>query len=700
MRRRLYLDTETYSGIKLSHGVHKYATDGEVMIVTYATNWTPDKTVYKWDVTNKPIYKGVAIEFDPPQGLIEAILLADEIWAAGAEFDRTMLETAAWWRALNVPLERWCCLHALARSVGLPGGLDKLGRIFKLPLAMQKDEAGKGYIQMFCVPQQDGSRNTARSHPEQWAGFLEYAKQDIVVMRELIENQIPFWNWTPFERAVQIQDAIMNARGVRMDVELAAAAVKCTTRAKRRLGAQTEILTAGEVERTTQRDKLLRFILAAYGVDLPDLKMDTVERRLNDPELPEAVKELLRNRQEASKASTAKYQRVLSSAVGDRLYGLLVYCGANRTGRWAGRIFQPHNLPRPKHDLDEINVGIEAFKLDDPELITDDVMGLASSMLRSLPIAADGHKLLWADLKNIEGRDLTWMAGEAWKLSAFAAYDAGVGPDLYILSYANSFRVAVESVNNDQRQVGKVQELALGYYGGVGAFISMSEVYRIDLDAMAEKAYPSLRKQDIAQALVDWHKAVKRRRTFGLEQKTWVVCQVFVLGWRRAHANIMKFHKDIENAVISAIGRPRQVFTVRGFSVDRVGNWLRIKCPSGSYICYPGIRYDADKREISYLGENQYTRQFQRIKTYSGKVSQNLTERVARDTIAAGMLDAEAEGYRPVLTVHDSLMCEPPDDPKYSVAGLIKILTKYRKWSDGLPLAAAGDEGYRYWEDK
>lgn len=692
---RLHLDTETFSEIKLSHGVKKYSTGkAEVMIVTWALD---DAPVSIWQTKS---YVSYTSQFHAPPELIEAVLLADEIWTAGNDFDRTLLETCHWWRELDVPDEKWCDLHALARAHSLPAGLDKLCKIFKLDDTLAKSDEGRSLIQLFCVPQQDGKpRATEKTHPAQWAEFCTYAKQDIVAMRAVMA-QMPFWNWTPYERAIQRLDAIMNRRGLRMDMELAEAMVKCTTRAKRRLGKQTEELTAGEVERTTQRNKLLAFILAAYDITLPDLTMDTVERRLNDPEIPEPVKELLRNRQQASKASTAKCVRVIASAVEERLYGLLVYCGADRTRRWAGRIFQPHNLPRPKHSRAEIETAIEAFKLDEPELVFDDIMGMAASMLRSLPIAADGHKLAVADLSNIEGVALAYMAGEDWKVKAFADYFYGDGLDLYIRSFANSFRMDPKTVTKAQRQIGKVQELALQYYGGVGAFISMSEVYNIDLDAMAELAWPSLRKEDVAQATIDYKKAGKRNRHFGLAEKTWIVCQVFVLGWRRAHPAIMAFHKAIEDAVISAIGRPRQVFKVRGFKVDRVGNWLRIQSPQGGYLCYPGIRYDADKREISYLGQNQYTRQFSRIKTYSGKITQNLTEFFCRDILGHGMLDAEAEGWRPVLTVHDELVCEPPDEARFAAPALCKILIRERAWAPGLPLNAKGFTAYRYRKDE
>lgn len=693
--QRLWIDTETRSRLKLTPGVFKYRTQGAVMIVTWALD---DDPVSIWEIDLDTIFKGIPIEWDPPPALIEALLICDEIWAAGDEFDRSMFETCAWYNALRIPIAKWCCLQAKARAHGLPGGLAMLCEIFKLGVEESKDDRGKALIQLFCVPNDDGSWNNKRTHPVQWAEFCEYAKRDIVSMRA-VWKKIPDWNLSPFETRLRTLDQMMNARGIGMDLDLCQAAIEITTAAKAKLAAETVEITLGNVERTTQRNKLLLHILDAYGVKLPDLTADTVERRLQDPELPEPVKLLLINRQESSKSSTAKFKRVLSSEVLGSLFGLLVYCGAQRTQRWAGRIFQPHNMMRPTLMREEIEALIELFKARDIEGI--DMLGVghmeaAANLMRSVMIARAGRKFVVADLANIEGRDLAWMAGEEWKLKAFRDFDAKIGPDLYRVAYSRSMNVDVEDVNDFMRQIGKVIELALQYYGGVGAFISMSEVYNLDLDAMAATAWPTLSRHAIARATEDWARAVKKRRTFGLAERTWIVCQCFVLAWRAAHPAIMDFHKSIEEAVINAITTPNRQFNVRGFCVDRLANWLRIRCPSGGYLSYPAPRYDDEKREISYLGVNPYTRQWQRIKTYSGKISQNLTEKVARDTLAAGIIDAETEGYNPLLTVHDELITEPPDDPTWSAKGLCGILTRERLMTLGLPLAAKGFEGPRY----
>ena len=218
-------------------------------------------------------------------------------------------------------------------------------------------------------------------------------------------------------------DQRMNARGVAMDLKLAAGAVEATTKAKRKMAARTAEITEDEVQTTQQRDKLLAY-MADYGVDLPDLTADTVERRLEDESLPAHIQELLRVRQQASKASTAKYQRVLNQHVDGRLRNLLVFCGAARTGRWAGRTLQPQNLPRPKHEQWDIEHAITRFHDGTiADYAPDEVLGLASSALRGLIISAPGRRLVVSDLANIEGRIVAWIAGESWKLDAFRAFD-------------------------------------------------------------------------------------------------------------------------------------------------------------------------------------------------------------------------------------------------------------------------------------
>lgn len=684
---RLWIDTETRSAVPIKRGTAKYATGVKVTVLAWATN---DAEVTVCDMTNQ-----VEVAMLLPIFLSE-LAAADELWAHNAEFDRSVLEEESWWP--ETPWTKWRCTQALARMHGLPGGLDKLCYIFQLSIEDAKDASGKSLIQVFCIPKKDGTYNDRHSHPKDWATFLSYGGQDVVAMR-VVYRKLPKWNATARMWKLWHLDQRMNAKGVAFDIELSEAAVKATTRAKKRMAERTEDMTLGLVEATTQRNRLLRY-MADYGVDLPDLKADTVERRLNDDNLPEHIKELLRIRQQASKASTAKYQRVLDCHVMGRMRNLLLFCGAARTGRFAGRIFQPQNLPRPKHKRWEIELAITLFKLDGIDLYDpDEVLGFGSSCLRSLMIAGPGKKLCVADLANIEGRIMAWIAAEAWKLEAFALYDAKLGPDLYKVAYARAFHILAEMIadeGDDRRQIGKVMELSLQYYGGVGAFCTMAETYRLNLEKLHESAWPTIPDTVKKITAERWLKAKKRRKTYGLEEHIWRTCEALVFLWRKAHPGIVNFWAEIEQAVKLAVAKPDTPAIKVGkmIEVDRRGNWLRIRLPSGRYLCYPSPR--AGSGETSFIGVNPYTKQWGRISTYSGKLAENIVQAIAADILFDGLLAADEAGYDPILSVHDELITEPANDDFYDDVGLSKLMVNSSPWTAGMPLAAKGFTGQRY----
>lgn len=684
---KLFIDCETRSTVSLKQGLARYAQHVEVIILQWAIG---DGPITIEDLTKQP----------PSDSLIAAAESANEVWAHNTEFDRTMLETTNWWPL--VPWEKWRCTAALARLHGLPGGLDKLCEIFKVKDNEAKDKHGREWIDLFCKPRKDGKFNDRLSHPQQWADFLRYAGQDVVAMRA-IHKQCPKWNATPRMWAFWHLDQRMNARGVAVDLKLAASAIAATTAAKQRMGDRTSELTHHQVERTTQRDKLLAY-MADYGVSLPDLTADTVERRLEDERLPEHIKELLRVRQQASKASTAKYQRAINQHVDGRLRNLLVFCGAARTGRWAGRTLQPQNLPRPKHSQAEIDLAIQLFRRGEIDLYDpDDVLGLASSCLRGIIVAAEGSRLVTSDLKNIESRIIAWVSGEDWKLEAFRAYDRG-GPSPYKSAIAEILGVPVGEIGgqegdsdpNDPRYMwGKVLELALQYYGGVGALCSMAEVYGIRLESLAESAWPIVPENTRRDARIAYQKAVKRKRTYGLEERVWTVCHALVLMWRAAHPATTTFWAELDQACQMALKVPNKEFKVGHFiSVDRRGNWLRIKLPSGRYLSYPAPR--GDEWTSSFLGVDPYTKQWVRISTYSGKRAQNIAEGVGADVLMDGLYAADKVNYSCILSVHDEAITEPPDDPAFTAERLSQIMISSSSWALGLPLAAKGFSSNRY----
>ena len=695
----LYLDTETYNEQPINKGVYAYAETVEIMLFQYAFN---DGPVYVVDLT-----KGGKL----PQEVINLLLHPEVLlFAQNSMFDRTVLTRGNLLKdrpdiidAISKP-ERWRDSMVIAYAHSLKGSLDDLCEIFKLETDKAKDKEGKALVQLFCKPRPKTSkirRATSKTHPEEWDKFKHYAKQDIVSMREVVKK-MP--NWNMCEGSTELEfwhlDQRINDRGVCIDVDLATKAVECINSEQQRLADETQNMTDGEVKTATQRDAMLKHIASAYGITLNDLTASTIERRLNDPDLPDGLKELLAVRQQASTTSTSKYKALLNRVNSDgRLRGTLQFMGAPRTGRWAGRGFQPQNLTRPTMADWEIEIGIDAIKSGNADLLTDNIMKLTSNTLRGCICAPEGKKLVVSDLSNIEGRVLAWLAGESWKIKAFRDYDNGDGHDLYKLSYAKSFGVSPDSVTKDQRQIGKVQELALGYEGGVGAFITFSTAYGIDLDAMADLAVASIDERIMYEAKNAYEWAEKNKRTYGLSAKAYIVCDAFKRSWREAHPHIANFWKELDSSVRSVItGAISNAYINDKLVIDKVGAWLRIQLPSGRYLCYPGARID-ENGKISYMGLNTYSRKWERINTYGGKIAENITQAVARDVMAWSMPCIEQMGFNIVLTVHDEIITEAPDVPRYSHDYLSQILSTPPRWAKDLPLAAAGFESYRYKKD-
>ncbi len=691
MQDILWLDLETYCEVPIKNGTHAYAEQVEITVFAWALN---DGPVHVEDVASNPLSNELCkLLNDPNVKLI----------AHNSHFDRTVLRHALPKMGLDIvlPIERWEDTMVQALSHSLPGSLDALCEIFKIDQDKAKDKAGKQLIQLFCKPRpanQKLRRATGETHPLEWARFLDYAKNDILAMREL-HKKIPKWNYRGAELALWHLDQKINDRGVCIDLDLVASAIEAVDKAQKGLAKRTVALTDGEVQAATQRDAMLKHILEAYGVSLPDMQKATLERRINDDALPLAVCELLAIRLQASTTSTAKYAALAKGVSSDgRLRGTLQFNGASRTGRWAGRLFQPQNLPRPTLKQDVIDQGIETLKIGCADMFYENVMELTSSAIRGCICAPEGKKLVVADLSNIEGRALAWLADETWKIKAFYDFDAGKGHDLYKLAYAKSFGVSPENVDKEQRQVGKVQELALGYEGGVGAFLTFAAVYGLDLDDMAAQAFDSIEPSIMNEAIRawEWHKK-ERRTTFGLKKNTWLVCDSFKRSWRYAHPNIFAWWAELKDAAIKALRSPGMPFSCRKVTFIKKGSWLLIKLPSGRFLCYPSAK--AEDGKISYMGNNQYTRKWERLYTYGGKFAENITQAVARDVLGVNMPLIESSGYELDLTVHDEVITEADDVPEYNHEHLSSLLATNPEWALDLPLAAAGFESYRYKKD-
>jgi DNA polymerase len=364
----------------------------------------------------------------------------------------------------------------------------------------------------------------------------------------------------------------------------------------------------------------------------------------------------------------------------------------------SGRTFQPQNLPRPTLKQSAIEFGIDALKAGCADLITDNVMQLTSSAIRGCMAAPEGKKLVVADLSNIEGRVLAWLAGETWKLKAFRDFDEGKGPDLYKLAYGKSFGVDPKDVTKDQRQIGKVQELAFGFASGVNGVATFASAYGIDLDDLSKRVIPAAPgwAVDEAREFYEWRQ--KKGDVNGtMSEDAFVTCDTLKRVWRNAHPETVALWAELEAACFSATGIPGTTFTCRRLKVRRDGNWLRIGLPSGRSVCYPAPELSDDG--LSYMGMNQYSRKWCRLRTYGGKLVENCTQAVARDVMAANMAQIEREGYAIVISIHDELLTETPDTAEFNEDHLASLLAACPAWAADMPLAAAGFQAYRYRKD-
>ena len=678
-----WFDCETYCDLDLKLvGSYKYAEHCEILLNQYAWN---DGEVYVHDFTEDPVF---------PYRLIEMLDECDAIGAHnGILFDRVVMKNSVY-APFFPDNKRWLDTMVRAYSHSLPGALGTLCEIFKLPVEEAKDREGKKLVRLFCCRQPKNSkikRATRLTHPKDWEAFKHYAKMDIIAERA-IHNKIPVWNETPLERELQDVDMRMNDRGFFVDLEFNRNAIELLTAEKAEKNRLAEEKTDGAIHAATQRDALLEYILNIWDISLPDMRKSTLERRLDDQDIPEVVKDLIRLRLEVSGTSTRKYQAMIDYACKDgRIRGVQQFRGAHRTGRWGGRGIQPHNMPRQnKKELPLILAAVEMVKQGGLDFIYDGPKAaMLSKCLRCSIVASNGAFSI-ADLSAIEGRSLAYLANEEWKLEAYRKYDAGIGDDIYKLTYATTFGCDVSEVGADERQLGKVLELALGYGGGVGAFVTFSLTYGINLSGIGTKMIDRLPEWAVDGAEAWWRKSLERGKVYKLDHDTFIACDAIKRMWRSANPATVRFWSDLEEGAKAVIqGKDGLVRTAGKVRIDRKGTWMRMQLPSGRYLSYPGVKV-SEEGKITYLGVNTYSRKWCNLGTYGGKLAENATQGFAADIFGNGLVLADAAGYQPVLGVHDELLADK------SGVDLVKIMTTVPSWAVGLPLAAEGFESYRY----
>lgn len=692
---RVWLDIETYSAIKLKKsGVYRYAEDAEIIIVGYAFD---DETAQVHDLTLSPLL---------PEPLVQALRECTEVWAHNSTFDRVVWNNFFKDKYV-IPLEKWHDTMVQSYEHGLPGALSALCSALGMPVDQSKNVEDGKLVHLFCKPlgkNRKLDRASRETHPKEWAKFMEYCRQDVEAMRGA-QKRMPNINYPANPNEVKFfhLDQRMNDRGVYIDLHLVEAMLAALEKEKDRLKAAIDEETDGYVKAATQRDKLLEYIFLNYGIHFDTLDKAMVYRELNNLDLSPEIRTLLEIRQESCKTSTAKYQAIVNAVCSDdRVHGMFQFRGATKTGRCAARLIQLQNLPsRNVPDHQYIDGFIEFTKAGKADYYDAKVMDMASYTLRGTLIPAPGYKYLVSDWSNIEGRLACWFAGEDWKIQAFKDFDAGNGPDLYNLAYAKSFKIPVEKVNKQQRQIGKCQELALGYGGGAGAFSIFAAGYNVDLSSLASQL-GGVPEELLEKADWMWEYATKRNATHGLPREIFKACDVIKQVWRLAHPAIFNFWKALEEGMATCYQAfvdnrdipPIQIGRHIRMKMMRHMNRLVVRLPSGRCLNYNFFEHDASLKSFTYMGTHPVAKRWTRLHVFGGHMLENICQATSSEILNFTMLECEKSDLPPVIQVHDEVVCEVTKDR--SIEELDAIMVKGFDWTNDLPLAASGFETLRY----
>lgn len=651
----------------------------------------------------------------------------DHVIAGGLIFGwNVAFERLAWRKLLTAKygwpepdLEQYRCVMAAAYAVGLPGKLEKCAPALKLE--QEKDQAGAALMLRMCRPRkarkdEDPTKVYWWDEPEKIARLGLYC-QDDVRTETAIHNRIPML--PPKEQAIWFLDQRANDAGIYVDERLCLASRTIVAAAQKRLDAELKQVTDYEVRGIANVAELVGFC-RKHGIDAESVKKDELADLLVRDDLPPAVRRALEIRQEGSKTSTAKIAKLLATRQADgRMRGNLQYHGAT-TGRWAARGAQLQNLPRPvlkvtEGVIDDV-LGGDAEWLDmlygktfPPSENTPPIsaMSVVSDCIRSMVTAGPGNRLLAGDYSQIEARMTAWLAGEHHVLKAFIASDTKTGPDTYIVSAAGIYRVAPSTISKDdpRRQVGKVSDLSLGFGGGALALLKMAKNYRLDIADAHDAVMASATSANIAKAEDAWE---QRGKGSGVSQRRWLTAEVIKLGWRDSHPATVAYWKACNSAAIEAVENPGLVTTAGLIKYRKRGSWLFCGLPSGRAIAYaypavemkeaPWTNSDGSPAMVASLtfwAIDSFTKKWAKQHFYGGLAVQNPVQAAARDIMAEGMLDLDAAGYKPVITIHDEVVAEAPKGFG-AIDEFIAIMKQPRKWTTGLPIAADGWEGPRY----
>ena len=652
----LSIDIETRSSVEIRKaGLYRYAQspDFEVLLFAYQMD---DALVEIVDLA-----QGEKI----PEWIMEALQSADVIkHAYNAAFEWYCLNRAGY----RTPLTQWRCTMAHGLYCGYPGGLDAIGKAIGLPQDRQKLATGKALIRYFCVPcrptKSNGNRtwNLPKHAPEKWQLFKEYCKQDVTaensILRRLDQYPVP----AEEERLWQM-DVKMNAFGVRVDEELTDGALYIDEVSRQTLMEEAMGITG--IDNPNSTVQLMEW-LERNGTETDNLRKATVSDLLAG-QPAENVKRMLEIRQQLGKTSVKKYEAIRNAKGADgRVRGLTQYYGANRTGRWAGRLVQMQNLPRNYlGTLDEARKIVKQKNYEGLRMIYGNVPDTLSQLIRTAFIPSEGNKFVVADFSAIEARVIAWLAGEQWVNEVFATHGK-----IYEATASQMFHVPVEKIRKGNpeyslRQKGKVATLALGYQGGTSALIAMGALNM----GLTEEELPDI-----------------------------------VLRWRNANRRIVDLWYSIEQAALKVM-QTAEPQAINGLIFALEGDmlygqcFLTVRLPSGRKLFYPK----------PFLQENQFgkmalhyystgsNKKWGVESTYGGKMTENIVQAIARDCLAETLKRIEDKGLHVVFHVHDEVIIDAPEET--TVEEICGLMAEPIPWAPGLILKGAGFEGQYYMKD-
>lgn len=646
--KTLSIDIETYSETELlTSGVYAYSEDPsfEIMLFGYSFNGTSVTVI---DMTRNEVPKFIIEALQDPNVLKTAF---------NANFERTCLSA---YYGIELPADQWQDTMILAAELGLPRSLADVGKVLGLPEDKQKMKEGKDLIRYFAKPCKPTKANGGRTRnlpchdPEKWAQYIEYNRQDVVTEMEIRQILLKY-SFSQSEQDLWVIDQKINDRGVMVDRIFAENAAKIDVEIREDLQATAKKLTG--LENPNSVVQIKKWIKEQTGIEVTSLEKKYMAEVLEQTKGNEKVETFLALRRELGKTSTAKYKAMLQCKCEDgRIRGLTQFYGANRTGRWAGRLVQMQNLPQNKLPDEELDFARKLIKSGNREAfeILYEPASTLSQLIRTAFIPKPGYKFIVSDFSAIEARVLAWVADEMWRIDVFNTHGK-----IYEASAEQMFHLPAGSVKkgDPMRQKGKIAELALGYGGSVGALIAMG-------------------------ALI-----------MGLEEKE---LKPLVDSWRRANPKITKLWWNTDSAVKLLLKTRKPQILPHGMAIRKDGPLMRLRLPSGRELSYVRPKLDHDEN-ITYEGIIQ-DGGWGTINTYGPKVIENIIQATARDCLAEAMKRLEARGIEIVFHVHDEVICEVPEDA-YTAQDIADLMGEPISWAPGLPLRADAYECHYYKKD-